>query len=275
MNPDLKTRLSMFRAQALTMMGRPKGFFTPYDYVRSVSPVTEPYPEVEALFAGSNFQEFLAAMGSGIEAFQSFGAAALDPVWDSGMFPPLDGISAYAAVKMLKPQRIIEIGSGDSTRFLARAVLDNGTGRITCIDPSPRRRIEDLGVEAVRRVMTNGDADLCGALEPNDILFLDSSHIMLPGTDVDMQFNRAFPKLKSGVTVHVHDVFLPDGYPPHWDYMRFSEQNALAGWLLSGYFEVIYPGHYVATRHGADIDRVFDKFPIANRKAGSLWLRKA
>jgi hypothetical protein len=122
--------------------------------------------------------------------------------------------------------------------------------------------------------MTGDDAALCGSLEADDILFIDSSHIMLPGMDVDIQFNRAFPRLRPGVVVHLHDIFLPFPYPAHWSHRNYSEQNALIGWLVSGYFQILYPGHYVARRHGDLLDAALSAFPIVRREAGSLWLRK-
>jgi hypothetical protein len=145
---------------------------------------------------------------------------------------------------------------------------------IICIDPSPRQSIEDLPVTFVRRVLTEADAELCATLEANDILFIDSSHIMLPGMDVDIEFNRIFAQLKPGVIVHVHDVFLPYDYPPEWRDRCWSEQNALVGWLF-GAFEIVYPGHYVIRQHGDLIDEAFAAFPICRIKdAGSIWLRK-
>jgi len=269
----LREKLSRMRAQAGTLAGIPRGFFIQYDYARSVAPVSEPYREFELLCESSPFEQFLDEMSMHVPAFKGFGADAGDPEWGHGMFPPLDGAAAYTAVKKFQPKQIIEIGSGDSTRYLAKAAAPEA--KITCIDPQPRRSIETLPVDFIRRVIRNSDADLMDSLDASDILFIDSSHIMLPGMDVDIQFNRFFPRLRPGVVVHVHDIFLPDDYPPHWAGRRWNEQNALAGWLLSGFFEILYPGHYVATRHGDKIDRAFAEFPLATRKnAGSLWLRR-
>jgi predicted O-methyltransferase YrrM len=274
----LRTKLSRARAQILTLAGVPKGFFTPYPYANGVTPGHAPYPEVEALFARSGFRDFLATMGSFVESYASFGSSPTDPIWERGtMFPPLDGAAAYTAARTFKPRRIIEIGSGDSTFYLARGAKDGGAGtEITCIDPIPRRSISELGVNYAPRLLRVDDADLCSSLDANDILFIDSSHIMLPGMDVDIQFNRIFPRLKPGVIVHIHDIFLPDGYPFDWRGRHYSEQQALIGWLISGYFEVIYPGAYVATRHAAEIDCAFRNWPVVqNKAAGSIWLRKA
>jgi hypothetical protein len=250
----LRMRLSRIRALILTSLGIPKGFFIQYAYTPHLKPVAEI----------ANHKTQLATFTDDKDD---------RPVLGRGMFPALDGMAAYAAVRRFKPQRIIEIGSGDSTHFLAAGVKDNRTGTITCIDPEPRRGIIDLEVDFKPRLMTNVDAELASHLEANDILFIDSSHIMLPGMDVDIQFNRLFPRLKKGVIVHLHDIFLPDDYPPDWRARHYAEQNALIGWLVSGYFEILWPGQYVFTRYAHTVGHaVADIAPILG--AGSLWLRK-
>jgi len=271
---DVRTQLSRVRALILTMLGQPRGFFTQYAYANHVQPVTEPYFEVEKLFAASPFPDFMAEIETHVDAFRGFGESPTDPVLGRGIFPALDGMAAYAAVRKFKPNRIIEIGSGDSTYFLARGVQDNQHGMITCIDPAPKREITALGVALKPRMLTSADAALAAALEENDILFIDSSHIMLPGMDVDIQFNRFFPRLQKGVIVHLHDIFLPDGYPTHWRLRNYTEQNALIGWLLGGYFELIWCGYYVVARRPDIIsDGLREIAPMD--VAGSLWLRRA
>jgi len=271
---SLKSKLSRIRALARTMIGSGGGFFTQYAYVNHLQPVTTLYPEVAALCAASPFGDLLEEMHGHLTTFRAFGSNPTDPMFGRGMFPVLDGMATYAAVRRFKPNRIIEIGSGDSTHFLARGVKDNGSGHITCIDPQPRREIIALDVDFKPRLLNEDDADLAGSLEAGDILFIDSSHIMLPGMDVDIQFNRMFPRLKPGVIVHVHDIFLPDDYPPHWRIRNYSEQNALIGWIVSGYFDVLWPGRYVATRHAEMIESAFGDFDFGAGSAGSLWMQR-
>lgn len=271
---SLRVKLSRIRAMLRAILGRGGGFFVQYPYAAHLQPVTTPYPEVEDICARSEFPQLLDEMQRQLPAIHQFGEAPADPVLGRGMFPALDGMATYAAVRRFRPNRVLEIGSGDSTHFLAKAVADNGVGSVTCIDPQPRRELSRLNVNFKRRLMTPEDAEFAALLEPNDILFIDSSHIMLPGMDVDIQFNRIFPRLKKGVIVHVHDIFLPDDYPPHWRYRNYSEQNALIGWIISGYFDILWPGRYVITRHDAMIQKVFSDIDLGMGLAGSLWLRK-
>lgn len=275
----LRKKFSVLRAQTLTLTGlREGGFFIQYDHVDSVPATISPYPEVETLFATAapridGMLERIAALLPDFEAMRTSGE--LD--WYSRMFSPIDTMTSYTIVRDAAPSRVLEIGSGSSTHVLARAVADSGGGGVvTCIDPAPRREIASAGVELARRVLSEDDVALVDSFGPGDVLFIDSSHIMLPGMDVDLQFNRMFPRLAPGVLVHVHDIFLPDDYPCSWRTRRYSEQNALIGWLISGYFEVVFPGHYAITRHHDLVQRLFGGFApfISNGEAGGLWLRR-
>ena len=254
------------------------GFFIPYRYASALKPPATPYPAVETLFRArdAGFRDFVAAMATHLAAYRGFGADTRDPTWGRSMFPAFDGAAAYTLVREVRPSRIIEIGSGNSTRFLARALRDGGIDcAFTCIDPAPRIPVEGLGVRSIPRLLSETDADLCAGLGPGDILFIDSSHILLPGMDVDIEFNRIFPVLKPGVIVHVHDIFLPDGYPATMRRWSFSEQNALIGWIVSGYFEVVFPAHYVRRTHGDLVEAELGTFPpLVRSRPGSIWLRR-
>jgi predicted O-methyltransferase YrrM len=267
-----------FRDQVSTLAGRPRGFFTPYDWAGQVAALHPPYPWIETLFENSDWLSHLEAMGSHRDTFRRFGSVPIDPrTAGSRMFGVLDGAAAYAAVSRFAPSRIIEIGSGDSTYFLAAAARElPHSVEITCIDPAPRREIDALPVKLERRLVSTADVSRCAELERNDILFIDSSHIMLPGMDVDIEFNWMFPALKPGVIVHVHDVFLPDPYPASWTQRNYNEQQALVGWIGGGFFDVVYPGHFVATRMSDRVESVFgDDYPDQLHRVGSLWLRRS
>ena len=107
------------------------------------------------------------------------------PRWDQDWFPRLDAAAAYAMVRSSRPRRIVEVGSGHSTRFLARAVADGKLEtRITAIDPQPRASIEGLAVQFIRLPVQQTDPETFNTLEANDILFVDSSHQLKPGSDV-------------------------------------------------------------------------------------------
>lgn len=282
--PKLRATLSRTLSQTATMLGlREEGFFVRYLHAETIDRAAAFYPAVAEVFArhDGDFEAFIAAMAGHAERFRGFGAEPGDPPWDHrALFPPLDGAAAYAMVRAERPARILEIGSGISTRFLWRAIRDmeaagEGSCRLTCIDPAPRVEITSLGIEHLPRVLETGDAAIVAGFGPGDMLFIDSSHVMVAGSDVDIAFNHLFPALPPGGLVHVHDIFLPHGYPRSWDRRWYSEQNALAGWIVAGYFTPVWAGHHALHRFPEAIGALLAAFrPEARRNAGSLWLRR-
>jgi hypothetical protein len=123
--------------------------------------------------------------------------------------------------------------------------------------------------------MQTADAATFAALQPGDVLFIDSSHILMPGTDVDWLFNRVLPALPPGVLVHIHDIFLPDDYPADWAWRGYNEQQVL-GPMLAGGWDILFASHYAATRLAADVaGSIVGRLPAApEARPASLWLRR-
>ncbi len=262
---------------ATLLGGGAQGFFTPYRYAGAVVR-PGPYPALEAAFrvAEPSFGAVLDEIDAHGERLAGFDGPPPEPRWGQSWFPRLDGAAAYALVRRHAPGRIVEVGSGHSTRMLARAAKDARVGtRITCIDPQPRAALRGLEVEWRERVLGAADLALFEALEPGDIAFFDSSHILWPGTDVDMMLNRILPVLVPGVLVHIHDILLPDPYPPAWEWRGYTEQNGLAGWILGGGCEAVFSSHYALTRMGAAARPGIARLPLPERAfETSLWLRR-
>jgi len=197
------------------------------------------------------------------------------PRWDQDWFPRLDAAAAYALVRREPPRRIVEVGSGHSTRFLVRAIADGGLAtRITAIDPEPRASIRGLEIEFLEKRVQEVPENPFHELQPGDILFIDSSHQLKAGSDVDLLFNKILPLLPSGARVHVHDVFLPDEYPAEWAWRRYNEQNFIKD-LLPRY-AVEFSSHWIASRRPDLLERgVLGRLPlVAGALESSLWLRK-
>ncbi len=256
-----------------------RGFFIPYRYADTVPTAQPAYAEIGVSMAGHEgaFRDTLALIDGHAETLVAMNGPAPRPRWEQDWFPRADGAAAYALVRHHKPARIVEVGSGHSTRFMAQAVADGGFAcAITAIDPAPRAAIDALPVTCVRQtVQSAGDASFA-ALQPGDVLFVDSSHILMPGTDVDVLFNRVLPRLPKGVLVHIHDVFLPDDYPRTWAWRGYNEQLAVAALLQGGAYVPLWASRYAATRMtDAFQASVLGRLPL---KAGavetSLWLRK-
>src|SRR5205085_11925725 len=109
-----------------------------------------------------------------------------------------------------------------------------------------------------------------------DILFIDSSHILMPGTDVDFLFNRVLPGLPRGVLIHVHDIFLPDDYPPEWEWRGYNEQLAVAALLQGRGFRLLWSSHYAATQmeHAVDASAARDIPLMPGAHEASVWMVK-
>lgn len=250
-----------------TLLGlRREGFFIPFRYAASVPqpPDAPGYPAVERLFAACE-DAFAAVLAGMPEAPPVFPAGPAAPRFDQHWFPRVDALALLAILGAAPPRRIVEVGSGHSTRFLAAAAPE---AEITCIDPQPRARLPE-GVRWLAETLSPDHAALFASLAPGDVAFFDSSHLLFPHTDVDLMLTHVFPALAPGVRVHVHDVFLPDPYPPEWTWRGYGEQSGVAAWLLAGGMTPLWSSRHALTRMAGAAR--FGPDPLAS----SLWMRKA
>ena len=217
--------------------------------------------------------QLIESFASDLEAIGSDPPPA--PRWDQDWFPRLDAAAAYAIVRSTRPKRIVEVGSGHSTRFMARAVADGKLDtRITAIDPRPRATIRGLDVEWLQTHVETLHHAPFAALRENDILFIDSSHQLKPGSDVEFLVNEVIPRLPSGVRVHFHDIFLPDGYPGQWAWRRYNEQAEVKKLIDAGVLAVDFSSHATARMPGS-ITGVLARLPLVpGAVESSLWLSR-
>ena len=266
-----------------TLLGiKRQGFFIPYRYAESVPDYKDrsKYRHIENMFDNSRslFREQISHISQYTDELRQIGPdIPPQPRWNQTWFPPLDAAIAYAMVRQHAPKYIIEVGSGHSTRFLARAVSDGLLDtRIVAIDPAPRANIDGLNITVEPATIQEVDVLYFELLKPGDILFIDSSHIMMPGTDVDFLFNQIFAQLKAGVIIHIHDIFLPDDYPQSWEWRGYNEQLGVAALLQGQGFDVLFSSNYVAKHMRealqgtliAELDRPKSIYET------SLWLKK-
>ena len=252
----------------------PRGWFIPHRYAPLLPPpgAQPPYPAIEELFA-----RHAAAFGAMLDLVDGH-AAALEgsqSLLDQAWFPSLDAAVAYALVRERKPQRVVEVGSGNSTRVLARAM--GGMGEIVAIDPAPRADIAGLaGVRVELSTVQAAPPALFDSLKAGDVLFIDSSHILMPGSDVDLLLNRVLPRLPAGVLVHIHDIFLPFDYPPIWGWRAYNEQQGVLPLLTTGAYEPLFSSVWTQQRLADRIGRsVVAHLPRPSEAVStSLWLAK-
>ena len=202
----------------------------------------------------SNFLDRIEAQS---EALAAIDGAPPEPRFGQIWCPRLDAAALYTLVRTTRPARIVEVGSGHSTRFLWRAVRDGGLEtRVTAIDPEPRADLAGLPITLIHSVVQEVDPAPFAALEPGDVLFVDSSHVMMPGTDVDLVLNHVLPALPAGVVVAFHDIFLPAAYPDAWPFTAYNEQNAVAP-LLQGRAELVWSSAYAVAEMGEAVGRTW------------------
>ncbi len=207
--------------------------------------------------------------------------------FNNTLFESVDAEMLYCMVREFKPRRMIEIGSGFSTRVSAAAIhrnreLDPGYEcELTCVEPHPKAEIRQ-GLGGICRLVESRAQDLpvefFTALDENDILFIDSSHVITLGNDVWYEYLEVLPRLHKGVIVHVHDILLPRQYVEHWHTMKmfWNEQYLLQAFLaFNGSFEVMWAGNYMHVHHGDRLERAFASY-TSTRLSGhkSFWMRK-
>lgn len=238
----------------------------------------EDYPSVRDQFADlcdTRFKNVLTRISGYRADLENIAGSPPSPRWTQDWFPGLDAAAAYAIVRDTKPNRIIEIGSGHSTRFLVRAKLDEGIStEITCIDPAPRADLGGLDLDLRRVPLQQVEPASLPALSAGDVLFIDSSHIAMPGSDVDWVMRHLIPTLPPGVLVHFHDIFLPDPYPSSWQWRGYNEQLIVSALLAGGRVEPLFSSRFVR-EHRRDLLDSLDLGWISLVKGAiesSIWL---
>lgn len=180
-----------------------------------------------------------------------------DPYWNNDFFSGADARAAYAIAAAFKPSKIVEVGSGNSTKFFRKSIREHGLStQIVSIDPSPRAAITSLVDSVIRMSISGVNPEVFRSLSAGDILFWDGSHVACNGSDVATLFLDALPALAPGVLVHIHDIYLPFvgcdlGADLREDLRTHShsEQLMFATYLLSATSaKVILPVHYLCSK---------------------------
>lgn len=223
-------------------------------------------------------------------ASQSSMAFPADPTGDpteyhrgNEFFSHLDAWALQAMLRWLRPSRMIEVGSGFSSLIAARVNREHldCAMQLTCVEPYPADYLSEeisglsqLIESPVQEVALERFAEL----GEGDVLFIDSSHVMKTGSDVQYLYHEVLPRLRSGVVVHVHDIFLPFDYPQDWvlSGRGWNEQYVLQSLLtFSAAFEILLGIGWMFHNHrhvlGAAIGGSSDS---TSGGGGSFWMRR-
>lgn len=209
--------------------------------------------------------------------------ATLQFHFNNGAFESGDAEYWYQLIRSVKPERIFEVGSGHSTLMAIKAVEQNRKQKSdyhcehVCIEPYEMPWLEETGVTVIRKKIEDIEPDFFSVLAENDILFIDTSHIIRPQGDVLYLYLELLPSLNKGVIVHIHDIFSPKNYPRYWleERVRFwNEQYLLEAFLShNGSWKILGALNYLHHKH---YDRLSDVAPYLtpDREPGSFYIQK-
>lgn len=235
-------------------------------------------PDAHLAFLESELSPFLAefqqlAKGSRVGPFS---------LWN-GFYEACDAEVLYAMVRYLKPRRLLELGSGYSTVISAAACTANAREdhpvEFVAVDPQPRVPVAGLpGLTRLEREeATRLPLARFLALEPGDILFVDTTHTVKHGSEVNFLILDVLPRLRPGVVVHFHDIFLPYEYPRELfeQGMYLAEQYLLQAFLMGNpAYEVIFAGHAVARAHWGRLVELIPRARHTSYGGQAFWLRR-
>lgn len=202
---------------------------------------------------------------------------------ENGAFSCCDAVILFGMLRILKPSRVIEIGSGHSSALMldVNETFLDGKVDFTFIEPYPKLlesliTPDDRGrVNVVGKPLHAVDQGVFGSLEPGDLLFVDSTHVSKTGSDVNEIFFEILPSLKRGTYIHIHDIFFPFEYPEEWirETRAWNEDYMVRAFLQNNpNYEIVLFNHFLGIHHRPALERLL---PLATESTGgSLWLKK-
>jgi Methyltransferase domain len=201
---------------------------------------------------------------------------------NNGNFESGDAEFLYQFIRTVKPNKIVEIGSGHSTKIARLALLQNhaesgAKATHTCIEPYEMKWLEKLEeISVIRKRVEDCSLDWSTQLAAGDLLFVDSSHMIRPQGDVLTEYLEIFPQLASGVYIHIHDIFTPKDYKHSWiaEEVRFWNEQYLLEALLSNTdrYEVVAALNYLKHHNYEDLKSVCP-YLTPERDPGSFYIR--
>lgn len=201
----------------------------------------------------------------------------------SEAYTTLDSAILYCLIRHLKPKRFIEVGCGSSSAISSDAIRKNRMEGHECeatfIEPYPGPRLEgvNLAGELLVKKIEDVPLDYFSGLGANDILFIDTSHVLKCQNDVEYELLHILPSLNQGVYIHIHDIYTPFDQPKDWLldrlYPGWSNEQYAVECLLSGgrAFETVAPLYWLGAKHR---DRVLDFVGTSNDRGQAYWIRK-
>lgn len=202
--------------------------------------------------------------------------------FENNYYSYTDAIFLHSMIRHYQPKQIIEVGSGYSSAVMldTNELFFGNKISLTFIEPYPDR-LNAILKEEDRKATTIIESDVQQVpyavfeqLNAGDILFIDSTHVVKTGSDVNYLLFEILPRLKSGVLIHFHDIFYPFEYPKDWVFMgkNWNEDYFLKAFLMyNNAFDIKLFSHYLHVHH----KEVFESMPLCYKNGGgNLWLQK-
>jgi len=190
----------------------------------------------------------------------------------------------HSIIREYKPKKIFEIGSGATTLISANAChMNTNGGGVIAHEPFPNETLKNYSIPGLLKLDTRKAEEIpvnyFQQLEANDILFIDSTHVIRVGGDVLHLYLEVLPILKSGVLIHIHDILFPKEYFKDWilnEHHFWNEMYLLQAFLaFNSDFEILWCGSYMHCKYDrAKLKKVFPRYNPSTHFPGSIWLRR-
>jgi hypothetical protein len=268
----------------------PGHFYSPFpdleDYGRRAAGLRDPYRDVPGIDLREPEQldlvDAVGALVADIAFPEHPDPSGTTRYWfDNPAYAHGDGTVLHGMLRHLRPRRVVEVGSGFSSAMILDTVDGWSTGtELTFIEPHPglvrgllrpgdeqRVTIHEVAVQDV-------SPDVFDQLDSGDVLFVDSTHVVKAGSDVNHLVFEVLPRLRAGVWVHLHDIFFPFEYPEAWvrEGRAWHEAYLVRAFLaFNASFEIRWFQDFLWARHRERLERI----PwVAKNPGANLWLEK-
>lgn len=205
--------------------------------------------------------------------------------FDNQMYPHADGCVLFMMLQILRPKRIIEVGSGYSSALImdTKDEFLKYDMSLCFIDPNPQDRLwglirkeDHINTTIIKDIVQNIPIDTFRTLEANDILFIDNSHVSKTGSDVNYLMTEVLPVLNKGVIIHIHDIFFPFEYPEDWLFhfrLNWNEIYMIHNFLLfNNAYKIIFFSDYIQIKYADQLKKPASLF--YKSRPGSLWIQR-
>jgi hypothetical protein len=286
---DRKTEL-FSRAEKFGVHFLPVHFYSPIPSVTDMDPAVcdYRYDDIPGVMPNQTkvveLLEVYERFGGELKGLPSERPEPLDFFWNNPAFNSTDALGLYSMVRFLRPKRVVEIGCGYSSLMILKALAQNCSGELICIEPFENDmlnivRQSPVSHRVILSMVQRADPSLFGALGSDDILVIDSSHVSKYGSDVNHEFFKIIPKLARGVSIHVHDVFLPYDYPQRWVMGKkifWNEQYLLTAFMaFNRDFEPLICHRQLPDTSSDHLRRLSQITGVDQPGGGSYWFRRS